>query len=146
MIRKRVPRSDDRPIYRMVIEELVPYSQFAFSPRELDPRSVSRRLDRSTTYVLSGSGRKPFGFISFFVKAENLFIDMLALHRQCQGRGWGGRLLQAAERAGRLRRCRRAFLYVDEINIGAQKFYLRHGYAVDGYVPGIRCYRLVKRL
>jgi ribosomal protein S18 acetylase RimI-like enzyme len=146
MMRQRIPRHDDGAIYRLIVNELVPHSQIMISPEDLEPKAISRRLDRNMTYVLAKSGRGPYGFISFQASKGQLFIDMIALDSSFQRRGQGSLLMEAAERFGRRRRCRKATLFVDENNRAAQLFYDRKGYQVADYVPSLHCFRLVKTL
>jgi|HigsolmetaGSP11D_1036233.scaffolds.fasta_scaffold39330_1 ribosomal protein S18 acetylase RimI-like enzyme len=145
MLRPRSPKLDDEAIYRIVVDELVPHVPPEFA-REVDKSSITRRLDRNETYVLAKGKRRPFGFISFRMERGRLLIDMLALDRSFQHRGWGSFLMNAAEQRGRLRGCRESMLYVDESNWRAQRFYCRHGYALAGYTPLTRCFLLKKTL
>src|SRR5690606_13500044 len=141
MIRQRISRTDDTTIYRIVVEELIPYSRTRRDPNELTRPAIVRRLNRMTTFVWGrGSSRKPCGFISFMVRDRRLMIDMLAMERGYQSRGLGAQLLQAAERYGRTHQCTAALLYVDEGNMRAHRFYERQGCALDGYVPSLRCF------
>lgn len=146
MLRLRSPRRDDGTICRLIEQELVPYTHTAVTAEDLKPRVISRRLDKNTTYVLAKGGRPPYGFISFMVRDGRLLVDMIALDRNYQRRGWGALLLGAAEQYGRSRKCSEAHLYVDESNTGAQRFYERHGYRVVQYDPALRCFRLAKYL
>jgi ribosomal protein S18 acetylase RimI-like enzyme len=146
MIRRRNRKLDDRAIHRMVVDELIPYTGVDVPMKDTTLRAISQRLNRRRTYVMTCSGVKPCGFVSFGVKSQRLLIDMIAMSRGNQGKGLGRRLLSAAERYGKRRRCKEAVLFVDGSNEGAQRFYDREGYEVTEYLPEIQCYRLAKRL
>jgi ribosomal protein S18 acetylase RimI-like enzyme len=146
MIRRRKRKMDDRAIHRMIMNELIPYTGMEVSKKETTLQAISRRLNQRKTYVMTCSGVKPCGFVSFDVKSRRLLIDMIAMNRGSQGKGLGGRLLAAAERYGKRRKCMEAILFVDESNPGAQRFYDRKGYEVTEYLPEIQCYRLAKQL
>jgi ribosomal protein S18 acetylase RimI-like enzyme len=49
-----------------------------------------------------------------------------------QSGGWGGRLLNAVEAEARARGAARLFLCVYSVNLAAQRFYMRHGFADTG--------------
>lgn len=145
-IRRRHPQRDDRFIHRIIREELVPFSQYPVSGGELTLRATTERLDRSTTYVVVNKAGQVSGFVNFFEKDHQLVIDMIALNRHTQGLGWGGRLLRAAEQAGRRLGCVQCMLALDDGNDRAYRFYEKNGYQVTDYMTHIRCYRLTKQL
>jgi ribosomal protein S18 acetylase RimI-like enzyme len=110
--------------------------------------AIVQRLNRNDfTFTAAASGSKaPFGFVTGSCRNRQLFVDMLALDEKHQGSGFGTALMQAAERHGRSRGCREAYLLVDEVNPRAQRFYLGKGYTFTGYVQTAHCYRMSKPL
>jgi len=147
MIRKRIPALDDRTIYRLVTEELLPYTrQFAPGTR-ISRNQIRTRLNRGVTWVAAADSQsRGCGFIHILHKERKLFVDMLAISRRHQGQGIGGRLMNQAEGYGRMRGCRRSMLYVDSTNQRAFEFYQKRGYAVDYFDPAIHCYLMSKDL
>lgn len=61
-----------------------------------------------------------------------LHVDELWADESLRGRGWGSRLLAAAERGARERGCRRA--YLDTATFQAPGFYEKHGYREVGRI------------
>ncbi|RIV31323.1 GNAT family N-acetyltransferase [Micromonospora radicis] len=62
-------------------------------------------------------------------------INMLWVHRDHRGEGWGGRLLAAAEEEARRRGCTQ--ISVASFSFQAPDFYRRHGYLDTGRREGI---------
>lgn len=146
-IRPRNREQDDRYIYRMVYEELLPYANAARPDTRISRAEISRRLQQGTVWVIApGRKGKPAGFISFFRRDRDLHIDMLAVDRHFQSRGLGGKLMEAAEQYGLERGCQTVKLFVDGPNPLAQQFYFRRGYTVSEYYPSYRCFLLNKHL
>jgi ribosomal protein S18 acetylase RimI-like enzyme len=77
-----------------------------------------------------------------------LYVDHLWVHESLRGRGYGSRLLEAAERDAVARGCRFALLSTHSFQ--APDFYRRHGYEVcavlDDYPPGHAQYEMRKTL
>jgi ribosomal protein S18 acetylase RimI-like enzyme len=147
MIRKRIPSVDDAVIYRLVVRQLIPFTQVLSPQTEVSLTAIIQRLNRNDfTFAATGGRGAPFGFVTGTCRDRQLFVDMLALDDSHQGRGFGTALMQAAERHGRSRGCRSAYLFVDEVNPRAQRFYLGKGYTINGYESTARCYRMTKPL
>jgi GNAT superfamily N-acetyltransferase len=147
MIRRRRASLDDRTIHRMIIKELMPYTLRSFPKVTLPLSKASERLSHGITKVaVTSMLRKPYGFITYFVKDNKLFIDMLAVHSLHQGKGIGQQLLNDAFAYGQQKGCDKAMVYVDKLNEGAQRFYVRNGYRFVKLDTAIQCYLLEKDL
>jgi ribosomal protein S18 acetylase RimI-like enzyme len=146
MIRKRNALLDDKAIYRMIVGELVPFSKKTMPDLTVDPKTIKRHLNRNMTFVAARGQSTPFGFVSFRVEGDALFVDMLAVHRHAQNRGWGVELMARAEQYGVRKGCKSVRLYVDDANQKAIRFYKRLGFDFESYVPSFRCYLFSKRL
>jgi GNAT superfamily N-acetyltransferase len=145
MIRRRRASLDDRVIYRMIIKELLPYTHQSFPQVTLPFSKARKRLSHGVTKVAVPSMlRKPYGFITYFVKNKKLFIDMLAVQSLHQGKGIGQELLNEALAYGRRKGCDQAMVYVDKVNEGAQRFYVRIGFRYVKLDTTIQCYLLEK--
>jgi GNAT superfamily N-acetyltransferase len=106
LIRKRRPVIDDRPISRLIQQELIPHTQREFPDYEYDPTLFKLRLQRGITYVAANGKRtRPFGFITAIVKVNCLFIDMLTVHRSYQRKGLGSKLMDRAELYAKVTGC-----------------------------------------
>ncbi|MGZ0040306.1 GNAT family N-acetyltransferase [Paenibacillus ottowii] len=146
MIRKRCAQ-DDKMIFRLIEQELVPLSHL--SPQEMDQirKELPRRLNRGITFVACRpDNAQVVGFIHVMLHGELLYIDLIAIASAHQGKRYGKKLLECAEQYGRLRRCKRAKVMVDEDNVRGIHFYLRHRYHMMRYVALSRCHELEKSL
>ncbi|MNR06558.1 putative acetyltransferase [compost metagenome] len=146
MIRKRLATIDDAAIYRLVVEQLVPFSSMYNSGNSVSYSEIRKRLNANKTLVIAKGYKRPYGFISVMRKSSRLFIDMLAVDPREQGRGIGHILMKAAEDYGLRERCQSAELFVDDSNPKAIRFYGKRGYEIDTYVPELSCYRMSKKL
>ncbi|GHG16499.1 MULTISPECIES: GNAT family N-acetyltransferase [Streptomyces] len=86
-----------------------------------------RALDPATGETVGGLTAWTWGGL--------LGIDMLWVHEEHRGDGWGSRLLRAAEAEARRRGCDRAV--VSSFTFQAPDFYRRHGYVETGRTLGI---------
>ncbi|WP_020617655.1 GNAT family N-acetyltransferase [Paenibacillus daejeonensis] len=147
IIRRRNPRLDTQEILRLIRTELIPRSH---TVREGDPqvlRELPKRLRKGETLVASRTrSGSVLGFVHFIASPDQLYIDMLAVHPQQQGRSLGKQLMQRAEAHGLSLGCKDARLFVDDDNYRARHFYTRLGYQQVRYLPTFRCYELYKRL
>ena len=79
---------------------------------------------------------------------EWLYVDLLWLKEEYRGRGYGHRLLVAAEEKARKRGAKNA--YLDTFSFQAPDFYEQHGYEVFGeledFPPGHRRFFMRKQL
>src|SRR5690606_23897910 len=98
-IRLRNRFKDDSMILRLIYTELVPLARKAYP--NLNPKKalVRKRLDQGVTFV-AAPATAPIGFVNLKVEEKVLFVEMLAVAKSQQGRGWGGILMQRAEQYG----------------------------------------------
>lgn len=146
MIRARIPRRDDRTILDLVKSELLPFTLRTKPQLRWDASEVRRRLNRNVTFVAAPKRLEAIGFASVKKTGNVLHLDMLAVNRNSQGRGWGSALLKESERYARGHGCQAIRLFVDEENGKARSFYARHGYAEQMYYPTLRCIAMGKTL
>lgn len=147
-IHKRNAKRDDRWIYRLILEELLPYAQKTNVDLSTGYQDIRSRLNRSVTWTAKEGGRGCCGFISVvpLKNKRELLVDMLAVDRRHQGSGIGSRLVNLAETYGQEKRMRRISLFVDKVNTKAIQFYKNKGYSISGFISGIDCYVLYKDL
>ncbi|MNI06998.1 putative acetyltransferase [compost metagenome] len=146
MIRKRIASIDDTTIYKLIVEQLVPYSRVHNASAPLGLITIIKRLKRNTTFVVSRGSKRPLGFITLFRKDRILMVDMLAVSPEVQSRGYGKLLMQTAESYGRSKGCTSVHLYVDDSNPRAIQFYAARGYTTLQYVTHLSCYLMGKPL
>jgi ribosomal protein S18 acetylase RimI-like enzyme len=146
LIRKRIPSRDDKAILCLVQALLVPFARNSQPDLRVDLKTIKTRLKDCDNFVAMGAGRQPCGFISIRPGNEGMFIDMLAVNPRLQGKGIGSQLLFHAERAALKAGKREIFLYVDDSNVQAQRFYASKYYEPIHYDSHIRCYMLRKQL
>jgi ribosomal protein S18 acetylase RimI-like enzyme len=146
LIRKRIPRQDDKAIWGLVQTLLVPFARITQPDLRLDLKSIKKRLKSCDNFVALCAGRQPCGFISLKSTAGGMFVDMLAVDPRIQGKGFGSRLLLHAERLALKAGNREIFLWVDESNVKAQQFYTNKYYEPIHYDVNLRCYMLRKLL
>lgn len=147
MIRPRNPKTDDAALYRLVLQRLVPIARKARPAIDVRRRTIMKRLCANKVLVLAQDrARKPYGFISFQVRDDLMMIDMLAVHAKQQNKGFGSKLMEAAESYARREGVRVMRLAVDEPNEHAQHFYVRKGYYVAWYLPDQHLYVMEKAL
>ena len=140
MIRERLPAIDDSVIYKLILEEIAPFSREFNDSSVLTLTSIRKRLRNNVTFVMAKGNRRPVGFITMFCKNRVLYVDMLAISGQTQGRGLGKKLLLAGESFGKRKACKKAQLLVDESNPKAIGFYQAMGFEAVRYLAEVGCY------
>lgn len=146
MIRKRMAQ-DNATIFRLIEQELVPLSHLSVQEMDQIRKELPRRLNRGITFVACRpDNAQVVGFIHVMLHGELLYIDLIAISSAHQDKRYGKKLLEHAEQYGRIRRCKRAKVMVDEDNIRGIRFYLRHQYHILRFVALSRCYELEKSL
>jgi ribosomal protein S18 acetylase RimI-like enzyme len=146
LIRKRIPRQDDKVILELVRQLLVPYAQITQPNIRVDMAMIRKRLKPCMTFVDTSGRRIPGGFISLRLEKNAMYIDMLAVDPRWQGKGIGTRLLEHAERTAVLTGYSEVLVWVDDTNTHAQQFYASRRYEVVHYDANIRCYMLSKQV
>ena len=144
MIRLRRPKSDDESIWLIIQSELLPRSHLTWDPEQVH-KELPKRL-KGITYVATNRIHQTVGFVHLLVQHQTLFIDMLAVSRQAQSKGYGRQLLSRAEHYGRKHRCGMSRMLVDYGNREAERFYERNGYRLIRYVPEVICHEMEKTL
>lgn len=90
--------------------------------------------------LLVADDRGRLAGLAWFLRSGTLgmggYLKLLAVLGEAQGAGVGARLLAAWE-AEAAPESRHAFLLVSDFNLGAQRFYERHGYVRCGALPGL---------
>jgi ribosomal protein S18 acetylase RimI-like enzyme len=96
-------------------------------------------LGRGDGLLLAGGPAGPAG-LCWYLPAGTLalggYLKLIAVAPGAHGAGMGAALLRAFE-AEVAKESRHAFLLVSDFNLGAQRFYERHGYARVGALPGL---------
>jgi ribosomal protein S18 acetylase RimI-like enzyme len=145
LICKHLPLHD-KAILGLVKSLLLPYARITQPDVKLDLKALRKRLRGCATYVYIRGGRKVCGFIAIRQDKNVMYVDMLAVDRTIQGHGIGSALLKHAERYGQQKGKQEIYLWVDDTNTQAQRFYTAKGYESIHYDASIRCYMLRKSL
>lgn len=143
-----------RPATTADLPALVRLETEAFTGDRLSPRSLRRLLAGPTgaTIVSVADGRVVgYALVLFRKDAKVARLYSLARDRAWQGRGVGGRLLEAAEAEAGARGVDELRLEVRADNVPARALYMRHGYVEMGvrrayYHDGMDAVRMRKRL
>lgn len=145
MIRLRIPHLDDRAILRLIRRELIPLNPPELQKGDHSDWQLLQRLKRGTALVWSHAGNMPAAaFILIHPIRSVLFVDLLAVDKQLQGKGVGTLLLKEAERFGWANGMSRLQLFVNDTNAKGIRFYYRHGLTMVRYEPKIRSYLMDK--
>jgi len=103
---------------------------------------------QSLCFVLQGPDQEIVGGVIGATYWDWLHLDLMWVKDELRGRGYGHRLLMAAEEEARRRGAKHA--YLDTFSFQAPGFYQRHGYRVFGeladFPPGHQRYFLAKEL
>jgi ribosomal protein S18 acetylase RimI-like enzyme len=140
--RRHALQLDEKPAERDV-------ARIVAGLRAFNERQTKRPLNRRkfSVYVRDGDGAIAGGLVGV-TYWDWLYIDYLWLGAELRRRGWGRRLLREAERVGRERGCRAAWL--DTFSFQAPGFYRRMGYTefgrMDEHPSGHARHFLWKRL
>ncbi len=102
--------------------------------READPHDVGRRDWEPLTLALRDPGGVVVGGAYGATMWTWLMIDGLWVEAGYRRKGWGRRLLQAAEEIAVKRGCRGSWL--GTFDFQARAFYEAHGYVVFATLPG----------
>jgi GNAT superfamily N-acetyltransferase len=103
---------------------------------------------RQLCFVLRAPDQEIVGGVIGATHWDWLHIDLMWVREELRGRGYGHRLLMAAEDEARQRGAKNA--YLDTFSFQAPDFYKRHGYQVFGelqdFPTGHQRYYLAKKL
>jgi GNAT superfamily N-acetyltransferase len=88
--------------------------------------------DKEFSIFLKNDSGKVFGGIQAFRDTESVYIDILWVEESLQKRGYGTKLLGAAEQEAIKNGCK--FSLVDTWDFQAEEFYLKNGYERIGEI------------
>ncbi len=147
MIYRRVAKRDDRRIFTLIQQELMPFTHQSFPDLKLNLKDLRSRLSKVHTLVVKQSRSKPCkGFMTYLIHDHELWVDMLAVDQQQAGKGFGSQLMSKVERIARQKGCTMIKLHVDEVNPKAQLFYAKKGFRPVNYEPKLKCFVYQKDL
>ena len=145
-IRSRHPAADDAAILKLIRRRLLPLNPPSLRRKWTD-RELKKRLNLGATLVWTPGAAprsRPGAFVTYLMRSDVLFVDMLAVDEPYQRRGIGSRLLRLAEAAGAAGGCRVMRLYVNDGNRAGIRFYMKHGMAPVWYEERVRSYVMEK--
>lgn len=146
MIRRANVREDREKIIRLVHQELWPFTRRIFPGRRFPRKDVQNRLRIRDVFVKVGNNGEVVGFVMTAACDHMLLVDLLAVDRHKKGRGVGTSLMTYVERFGRRKGLEVAWLYVDDSNEKAMRFYEKLGYTAVSYIPNLKSYIYQKYL
>jgi len=124
--------ADSAPIAAMsreLIETGLPWSW--------TPERVARNLARRDTLVLTARDGAPFaGFAIMQFGAERAHLSLLAVHPDYRRQGVARRMLEWLIESALTAGIASIHLELRETNLGARRFYLKHGFAETVRIPG----------
>ena len=99
-----------------------------------DTKAIEDLLNRSGTTILKYvDDTVILGCVELDHKGDQLYLGMLTVHPDLQGKGIGKELLKAAEEEARKQECTGIFMTVISIRHELIAWYLRHGYNDTGH-------------
>ena len=130
----RVTEDDERAVIRGLKE---------FNESRLGPKN-----EHPVRFVLRDDKGAVLGGLIGVIRWKWLYVSKLWVSDAARGKGYGTKLLAAAEKRARERGCTDVSL--DTFEFQARPFYERQGYklfgTLEGYPPGYRQFYLTKRL
>ena len=120
------------------LSALIALENATFSSDRLSPRQWRRHLDNANAeiWVAEMDAQAGAAAVLFYRKGSRLArLYSLAVATGLRGRGVGEALLDACERAARLRGCDRLRLEVRRDNVVAERLYQRRGYQLFAQRP-----------
>ncbi|WP_274366214.1 GNAT family N-acetyltransferase [Paenibacillus thermotolerans] len=147
MLRKRIPKVDDKAIFALIRKELIPLNPPEWQKGDHSDKRLTERLKLGTTLVWSQARHTPaLAFIHIYPLGPVLFVDLLAVDGKLQRRGIGSVLLDEAEKHGRAWGHTRLQLLVNETNAKGIRFYMKKGMSIARYEPMLRSYLMDKAI
>ena len=126
------------------------YTPEALAATVSDPEAMRRRITDGTAVWIAFLGDEAIGTLSAFDRPEGLHIRSMAVHPSARGQGVARALLDTAERFGRERGHRRAFLRTTPFLHSAIALYSRSGFTlcqgVERDFHGVPLFELEKPL
>lgn len=98
-------------------------------------------IERSCAHVLAADGAV-HGVLVLIPEGATMLLDNIAVHPESQGRGYGGALLEFAERTASATGCRAIRLYTNEVMTDNLSLYARRGY-LETHRENVSGYRRV---
>lgn len=138
-------RGDQSAVVRIVRKELIPLSPHPHPEGRKLRKEIEMRLRQGST-LIAEEANQVCAFLHLIIQQQTLFVDLLAVDRTWQSKGYGSKLMVRAEQHAIGVGCRRAALYVDRGNDRGIRFYERLGYSVVAYHESLLCYEMVKPL
>jgi ribosomal-protein-alanine acetyltransferase len=112
-------------------EELIRIARIETARFE-DPWSYPEIKEQAGTegffYLVSADGDEVEGYIGFLVSGDSADIYSLAVKKECEGKGIGGKLLEKALEFGKEKGVKTFFLEVRPSNTRALTLYIGHGF------------------
>lgn len=116
--------------------------------REFNEARLGPKNDSRVRFVVRGADGSVLGGLIGEVRWKWLYVSKLWVSDAARGKGFGTRLLQAAEDVARKRGCTDVSL--DTFEFQAKPFYEKLGYqlfgTLEGFPPGYRQFYLTKKL
>lgn len=99
----------------------------------IDEDALRQLLQQSNTTVLKyEEGNALMGCVELRRENDKLYLGMLSVQPNTQGKGIGKKLLSAAEEFAKEKKCPKIFMTVISVRKELIDWYLRHGYALTG--------------
>jgi len=103
-------------------------------------QKILENKDRGAILIIKGKG-KAIGMVNLLFTISTalggivaLLEDMVVIPTE-RGKGYGSKLLLSAIECANRKGCKRITLLTDNNNVGAQKFYMRHGFTQSSMLP-----------
>jgi NAD(P)-dependent dehydrogenase (short-subunit alcohol dehydrogenase family)/GNAT superfamily N-acetyltransferase len=125
-------KKEDKKTTENIIKVVVDYSPSQFDNAVISEGIIASNAhivgerDKAFSIFLKNDSGKVFGGLQAFLDSESVYIDVLWVEENLQKKGYGTKLLKAAEQEAINNRCK--YITVDTWDFQAEEFYLKNGY------------------
>ncbi|MBP1933693.1 GNAT family N-acetyltransferase [Ammoniphilus resinae] len=113
---------------RLIQEEIMIYKR-----RKVSPKKIEEKLQQNETFTIYKIDKKKskkaqrIGVLSFRETPQGIYLDLIALEKAAQHKGFGRLIFRRLEKEARTRQAAAIYLHVLKENLPAQQAYQKYG-------------------